>query len=267
MFSQISAKGRLRSVPSEESEFTRSYTLEASCKSALRTSMDSLHGIGFRECGNAMCSAVERLAHASARCAAGYVVAVKRGVESDGYIKVRAKFGTELTQFLKCEIAKLDAFLESEANGVTDLFMCGAEWNALVHEIRGGGHGVEIAGLRCIVHALAIELKRRSETSDEGEHGRHKLNLECRLLGLLHVFIVGQRQAFELQSDSFRGAVDSSDFGADQLGQIGIFLLRHGARSGRKSLRQLNETELCCRKQRDLFCEPAEMQADKGQRL
>ncbi len=98
-----------------------------------------------------------------------------------------------------------------------------------MNQISGSGHCIQIAGLRRIVHALAIELKGGGEVGQEGEHPRDKVRGEGRLLSLLHVLIVGQRQAFELKRDGLRRAVDAADLGADQLGKIGILLLRHGA--------------------------------------
>ena len=96
---------------------------------------------------------------------------------------------------------------------------------------------------------------------------RHKIDCKCRLLRLLHVFIVGQRQSFQLQRDGLRRAVDAAHFGADQLRQVGILLLRHGARSGRKRLRQNDKSKLRRREKRDLFGKPAQVQPNKSQRL
>ncbi len=99
------------------------------------------------------------------------------------------------------------------------------------------------------------------------EHERNKFDGKDRLLGLLHVLIVGERQAFELQRDGLRGAVDASDLGADELGEVGIFLLRHGAGAGGEGLGQGDEIELRGGEERDLFGETAEVKADEGEGL
>ncbi len=164
-------------------------------------------------------------------------------------------------------LAEFDAFFKSEAHGVADLLVRGAEGNALVDEVSGGGHGIEIAGLRGFVHACAIELKGGGEAGHKREHLRNEVDAEGRLLRLLHVFIVGQRQAFELQRHCLRSAVNAADLGADQLSEVGIFLLRHGAGAGGKGLGQRDEVELRGGEKRDLFGETAQMQADKGERL
>ena len=124
--------------------------------------------------------------------------------------------------------------------------MRGAEGNALVDEVSGSGHRIQIARLRRLAHTLAIELKSSGEACYESEHLRNKFDGKGRLLGLLHIFIVGQRQAFELQSDSLGRAVDAADLGADQLGEVGILFLRHGAGAGGKGFRQRDKVEFRC---------------------
>src|SRR5271165_4243679 len=114
MFSQISAKARLSSVPSVESEFTRSYTLEASWSRALRTSMDSLPFIDGANCGDAFGCGFESLVHPLARGSADHVVTIERGVERDGGEKVFVELGAEGAQFIDGEIAQFDALLQRE---------------------------------------------------------------------------------------------------------------------------------------------------------
>ncbi len=72
-----------------------------------------------------------------------------------------------MAQFVEGERVEFDALFEREADGVADLLVRGAEGNAFVDEVSGRGHGVEIAGLRGVVHALAIELERGGEAGDE----------------------------------------------------------------------------------------------------
>ncbi len=156
-------------------------------------------------------------------------MAIECGFDCDGGEKVFVEFFAELAQIGEGKIVQLDAFFKGEANGVADLLVRGTEGNSLVHEVGGGGHGVEVAGLSRFAHAGEVELERRGEARYESQHLRHKFNGECRLLCLLHIFIVGQRQALQLQRDCLGSAVNASDFGANQFGEIGIFLLRHGA--------------------------------------
>src|SRR5580692_9700865 len=136
----------------------------------------------LRNCGDALRCGCEGLVNARARCSTDYVVAVKRGVECNGGEKIFVELGTESAQFIDGEIAQLDAFLQSEADGSADFLVRGAEGNALVDEIGCGGHGIEITGLRGLSHALAIEVNGSGEARDKCQHGRHKLDGERRLL-------------------------------------------------------------------------------------
>ena len=129
------------------------------------------------------------------------------------------------------QAVQFDALLDGEAHRTADLFMSGAEGNALVNQISCRGHGIQIARLRRFAHALAIEFEGGREPRNEIQHLRHKADGKDRLLGLLHVFIVGQRQPFELHRHRLRRAMNAPHLGANQLGQIGILLLRHRARS------------------------------------
>src|ERR1035441_4302208 len=97
MFSQISAKLRLSSVPSGDSEFTKSKTLEASCNKALRTNMCGL----LIELRNAFRHCVQCFSHASARSSAGHIVAIKRGRERNGCKKIFLELASELAQFIE----------------------------------------------------------------------------------------------------------------------------------------------------------------------
>ena len=91
--------------------------------------------------------------------------------------------------------------------------------------------------------------------------------LEDRLLGFLHVFVVGERKSLEQQRDRLCCAVKAADFGADEFGEVGIFLLRHGARAGGEGLGQLDEAELGGRVEGDLLGEAAGVEAEHGERL
>jgi len=191
------------------------------------------------------------------------IVAIERGVEADGGEEVFVELGAENSQFVDGKVAQLDAFLERKADGIADFLVCGTERNALVNEISSGGHGVKEAILCGLGHAVTIEFNCGREARDEGEHGRDEFNGEGRLLRLLHVFIVGQRQAFELERYGLRSAMDAADLGADELGEIRIFLLRHGAGAGGKCFRQVDKSKLRRGEKRDLLRETAEMQTNE----
>src|SRR5208283_4634527 len=103
MFSQTSAKGRLSSVPSPESEFTRSYTLEASCNNALRTSMNDLPSLGsgsFERRYPLRCGC-ERLPHACPRGPSRHVVTIQSSVQRDSGVKILAELLAKLAQLFE----------------------------------------------------------------------------------------------------------------------------------------------------------------------
>ena len=61
--------------------------------------------------------------------------------------------------------------------------------------------------------------------------------------------------------------MEAADLGANQLGEVGIFLLRHGAGAGGEGLGQIDEAELGGGVEGDFFGEAAGVEADQGERL
>src|SRR5580698_6777296 len=102
--------------------------------------MDSL----LRKCGDALHGLLQSLAHAGASRPADYVMAIQRCVERDRGVEIRAELRAELAQLVEREAIQLRALFQREAHRVADLFMRGAERDALVNQVRGRGHGVEI---------------------------------------------------------------------------------------------------------------------------
>ncbi len=80
----------------------------------------------------------------------------------------------------------------------TALPMCSAEGDALVGEVRGGRHGVEVAGFGCGLHAVEAELQRAGEAGENAQDACDGVGgIEDRLLTFLEVFVVGERQALD----------------------------------------------------------------------
>src|SRR5215469_6107667 len=231
MFSQISAKLRFSSVPSPESEFTRSYTFEASWSRALRTCMGGLL-LRSGKAGDACRSRCKRFAHAFPRRAADDVVTIERWIQFNGGEKVAVELASELAQLIKRKIAEFDALFERKPDCVADLFVRGPKGHTLVHEVRCRSHGIQVSRLRCTAHALEVKREGGGEARYQQEHLRDKIDRKYRFLGLLHVLVVGQGQSLQLQRDGLGRAVNSPHFRAQQLGEIWILFLRHGARSG-----------------------------------
>ena len=81
-----------------------------------------------------------------------------------GSVKILAELRAKLAQFFESQLSQFDTLFKSIANGVPDLLMRHAEGNTLVHQISGRGHRIQVARLRGLAHALAIEFERRGET-------------------------------------------------------------------------------------------------------
>ena len=66
------------------------------------------------------------------------------------------------------------------------------------HQVRGGGHGIHESRGGSLLHALVVEANRADKAGGHPQHAGHlSRRLEHRLLRLLHVLVVGQRQALQ----------------------------------------------------------------------
>ena len=96
------------------------------------------------------------------------------------------------------------------------------------------------------------ELQRVALRGHVGDHAGHRGERQHHCVGgvenllfiLLHVFGIGQRQALHHGEQRHRGPQDPADFGAQQFGGVGVFLLRHDRGAGGPAVGQLHETEL-----------------------
>jgi hypothetical protein len=134
-------------------------------------------------------------------------------------------------------------------------------------EVGSGSHGVEVAVFRGFFHAVPVEFEGGGEAGEQADHLRGAAHGEGWLLRLLHVLIVRQGQTFELEGDGCGCAVDAADFGSDEFGEVGVFLLRHCAGAGGECFGELDEVELGGGKEGDFFGEAAGVEADEGEGL
>ena len=77
--------------------------------------------------------------------------------------------------------------------------------------------------------------------------------VEDRLLVLLHILVVCQRQTLHHGQQGLEIAVHSGGLATDQLGNIRVLLLGHDGRTGCKGIVQFNELELPGTPQDDLL--------------
>ena len=77
--------------------------------------------------------------------------------------------------------------------------------------------------------------------------------MEHRFLVLLHVLGIGHGQTLHDYRQAGQGPQDPAHLGADQLGGVGVALLRHDRRAGREGIAELDKAKLRRDPQDDLF--------------
>ena len=91
--------------------------------------------------------------------------------------------------------------------------------------------------------------------------------VEDRLLVLLQVPVVGQRQALAGGQQAGQVADQPAGLAAGQLGDVGVLLLRHDARPGRPGVGQPGEAELVGDPQDHVLAQPGQVDADLRQHV
>ena len=116
------------------------------------------------------------------------------------------------------------------------------------------------------LHALGHERRRVDHPADRDERQRDLVDgVEQRLLVLLQVAVVGQRQALQRRQQAGEVADQAARLAAGELGDVGVLLLRHHRRPGGVGVVEAGEAELLARPQHPLLAEPGEVDADEGE--
>ena len=161
--------------------------------------------------------------------------------------KSSAEFGRELLQVGQGDGVEFEVFVEAEADGVADDLVGFAEGHALVGEIGGRGHRVEVAGFGGALHNTEAELEGAGEVGQDAEQaGEGVGDVEDLLLAFLEVFVVGEREAFDEGGEGGGGAEEAGGFAAGELGEVGVLLLRHRGGAGGEGFGEVDESEFCC---------------------
>ena len=165
-----------------------------------------------------------------------------------------------LPQVLLAQLGERHAALDRVANQAADDPVRLAEGHPFANQEVGdlGGRQHLVAG--GVLEALAVE-------GDPGEHplgcveaGLDRVDrVEQRLLVLLHVLAVGQRQRVHGAQQGEEVGRDPGALGAQQLGRVGVDLLRHDRRPRGEGLVEPAEAELAARPDDDLRAEPGEV--------
>ncbi len=116
--------------------------------------------------------------------------------------------------------------------------------HALAHQPLGnvGGEGEALGGQA--LQPVGVEDEGRDHAGEgRQQDGEGVDRVEDRLLVLLQVTVVGQRQALEGRQQPGEVTDDPAGLAAGQLGDVGVLLLRHDARPGRVGVIEGDESE------------------------
>ena len=113
-------------------------------------------------------------------------------------------------------------------------------------------------------HAAASRSRSNSRPRDEHRQraeraARRRARREHRRLVLLQVAVVGERQPLDRREQAGEPADRRAGLAARELGDVGVQLLRHHRRPGRRVLGQAREAELGRRPEHELLADPREV--------
>jgi hypothetical protein len=173
----------------------------------------------------------------------------------------------EPAQLVERELLEADAPLQRMAHHPADDLVRLAERQPLadqvVGEIRGGGE--VLAGGRA--HAVGAERERGQHGRQDAQDRQQRVGgIEERLLVLLHVGVVGERQPLHRGQDGDEVAVEPAALAAHELRHVRVLLLRHDRRAGRPGVGELHEPELRGRPEREIRGQPREVHAGDRRR-
>ena len=170
-------------------------------------------------------------------------------------------------EFFQRQLLQLAPSVDAVAHHPADRVVSGAEAEAPAHEVVRQVGGVHEALLRGRGHALATDLQPVAQLPRHGQACRDRVDgVEQRLLVLLEVAVIGQRQPLHDGQERVQVAVHPPGLAADQLGHVGVLLLRHHGAARAVGVRQLDEPELLARPQDQLVGHAAQVHEEDGGR-
>ena len=112
-------------------------------------------------------------------------------------------------------------------------------------------------------HPVGVEAQRRHLAGERRQQHLEGVDgVEDRLLVLLQVAVVRERQRLERREQPGQVADHPAGLAAGELGDVGVLLLRHDARPGRVAVVERDEAELLGVPEDDLLRLPADVDAD-----
>ena len=127
----------------------------------------------------------------------------------------------------------------------------------------GGRDGLGVGGG---LHPLGQERRRGDHPGHRRQAERHLPDrVEQRLLVLLQVAVVRQRQALQRHQQAGEVADQPAGLAAHQLGDVGVLLLRQHRRAGGVGVVEAGEAELVAGPQHPLLAHPGQVDAEQGE--
>ena len=173
-----------------------------------------------------------------------------------------------LGELLAVELGERAAGVERRAHEPADDAVGLAERHPLadqqVGDVGGGDHLVGGRG----GEPLAVEAQAGEQPLGRLEAELDRVDgVEQRLLVLLQVLGVGERERVQDAGERRQRAGDPRRLRAQQLGRVGVLLLRHQARAGGEVVGGLAEAELAARPDHDLRAEPRQVRRADRRRV
>ncbi len=170
-------------------------------------------------------------------------------------LEQRERFGTEVG-LGEHQLVEGYAALGRVAHQRPDPRVGVAEGHALLHQPLGevDRGGVLAVGRR--LHACCHHLRRREQPGDRAQREPALVErVEQRLLVLLEVAVVGEREALERGQEPGEVADQAAGLAARELGDVGVLLLRQHRRPGAVRVGEAEEAELLAAPQHDLLAQ------------
>ena len=205
-------------------------------------------------------------AHIRRRRAAQAGAALDRGLDREAGPELRGDAGLDPLHLGQRQLGEAAALLLGQAHQRAGDVMGLAEGQPQiahqpVGEIRRGDEAA-VAGL---AHGAGIGRQIADHAGHGGEGEREIVDRqEHRLLVLLHVLAIGQRQALQHHEKLHQRPDGLSRLAAHQLGRIGIALLRHDRAAGGEGIAQGHEAEALAGPEYQLLGEARKMGGEDG---
>ena len=180
---------------------------------------------------------------------------------------VRVKGRMEAAKFLQRQVQQRLVFIQTVGNQLPHDLVRVPEGDPLAHQIVRAIGGVgEAARMRPVSITFSRKVMVRSMAVNTGRLFQQRVpRVEEGLFVLLHILVIGQRNALHHGQQGDQIAVDPAGFATQQLRHVRVFLLRHDGGAGGERVVHLHKMELGGAPQDQFLAEAAQMHhADGG---